>query len=94
MTSNDRATRTIRITNDAGLHLPAATKLVQLANRFTSDIRIAKGDKEANAKSIMGVLMLVAAKDSMITITATGADADAAISAIAQLVTDRFGESS
>lgn len=92
---SDRAARTVQVTNDAGLGVVGATKLVQLANMFPCDVRLTKdGGRDVNAKSIMGVLMLTAAKGSTLTITASGDGADAAVDALAQLVIDKFGETS
>jgi phosphocarrier protein HPr len=84
--------RTVPIVNRLGLHARAAAKLVTLAARFHSDVRIRKDDREVSGKSIMGVLMLAAAQGSSITLIAEGEDARAAIDALAQLVSDGFDE--
>jgi len=86
------AERTVKIVNELGLHARAATKLVQLASKFPCDLTLTKDGHEVNGKSIMGVLMLVASKGSIITIKANGDRAEEAINAIAQLVDDKFGE--
>jgi phosphocarrier protein len=80
------------IQNELGMHARAATKFVQLASKYDCEVFISKDGQEVNGKSIMGVLMLVASKGSKILIRTTGADADAACAALAQLVADRFGE--
>jgi phosphocarrier protein HPr len=80
------------ILNRLGLHARAAAKLVRLANGFVSEIRIEKDGVEVNAKSIMGVLMLAAPKDSRIRVRAAGADAEEAVAAICELVAGKFGE--
>lgn len=85
-------TRGVEIVNRLGLHARAAAALVELANKFGSDITVAKDDLEVNAKSIMGILMLAAARGSTIRVRAEGDDAEAAIDAIAALIANRFGE--
>jgi len=82
----------IEIINKLGLHARASTKLTQLASKFTSDIWIARNDRKVNAKSIMGVMMLAAAKGSMITLEANGADEQDAIDQISALINNYFGE--
>ncbi len=86
--------RTVEIVNRLGLHARAAAKLVTLATQFKSAVKIRKGNREVSSKSIMGVMMLAAAKGSEITLIAEGADAEAALEALAALVTNRFGEDS
>ncbi len=88
----DGAERTLQIMNELGMHARAATKFVQLAAKFPCEVLVAKDGHEVNGKSIMGVLMLVASKGSTITIKGRGERADEAVTALAQLVTDRFGE--
>ena len=80
------------IQNELGLHARAATKLVQIAAKFPCDITLTKDGHEVNGKSIMGVLMLVASKGTIVTIKATGDRASEAVAAIAALVDDKFGE--
>lgn len=82
----------LEITNELGMHARAATRFVQTANRFKSQITVEKDGQAVNGKSIMGVLMLVAAKGTFIKVRATGDDAAAAIEAIGKLVRDKFGE--
>jgi phosphocarrier protein HPr len=86
------AEKTIKIQNELGLHARAATKFVQLASKYPCDVTIAKDGNEVNGKSIMGVLMLVAAKGSWISVRCTGADAKEAMDALSILVKDKFGE--
>ena len=90
--SRDNAERSLLIKNELGLHARAATKFVQLASKFPCDISVSKDGHDVNGKSIMGVLMLVAAKGTTIVIRAKGGQADAAVAALAALVDDRFGE--
>ena len=82
----------LEIQNELGMHARAATKFVQTANKFKSAISVEKDGQTVNGKSIMGVLMLVAAKGTWITVRAEGDDAKEALSALAQLVKDKFGE--
>jgi phosphocarrier protein len=86
------AEREFDILNRLGLHARAAAQLVRLANRFASEIRVAKDGMEVNGKSIMGVLMLAAPKDAKILIRAIGADAEEAVAAIGELIAGKFGE--
>ncbi|HIE07350.1 MAG TPA: HPr family phosphocarrier protein [Desulfarculaceae bacterium] len=86
------AKREFTIVNKLGLHARAATVLVKLAGTFTSEVTINKDGLAINAKSIMGVLMLAAARDSTIVIETVGADEDAALSALGKLIEDGFGE--
>lgn len=82
----------IEIINKLGLHARASTKLTQTASQFASDIWLIRNDRRVNAKSIMGVMMLAAAKGSTITLEADGTDETAAISALKLLINDYFGE--
>jgi len=82
----------IKIINKLGLHARAAAKLVQLASTFASDIVLARAQREVNAKSIMGVMMLAASQGATLTIRANGADAQEAVERIEALVENRFGE--
>jgi phosphocarrier protein len=88
----DSAERTLTIKNELGLHARAATKFVQLASKFPCDVTVSKDGHDVNGKSIMGVLMLVAAKGTTIVVRTKGPQAEAAAAALAQLVDDRFGE--
>lgn len=80
------------IDNEAGLHARAATKFVQVASRFAAEVEVERDGRCVNAKSVMGVLMLVAAKGSTITIRGRGPDARQAIAALGELVRNKFGE--
>lgn len=84
--------KTVSIVNRLGLHARAAAKLVTEANRYEADVRVRKDGREVSGKSIMGVMMLAAAKGSQITLIAEGSDADDALAALADLVAERFGE--
>jgi phosphocarrier protein len=83
----------MQIINELGLHARAAAAFVKVANRYRSDIMVSKDSLTVNGKSIMGVLMLAAAKGASIVVEAKGDDAQDALKALAALVGDRFGES-
>jgi phosphocarrier protein len=82
----------LEIINELGLHARAATKLVQLASKFPCELELTKDDDTVNGKSIMGVLMLVASKGSIVSARAIGPRAAELISAVCELVASRFGE--
>ena len=84
--------KTMEIVNKLGLHARAAAKLVGLASRFGCEVRIRRDDREADAKSIMSVMMLAAARGADVEVTARGDDAADAIEAIERLIAGRFGE--
>jgi phosphocarrier protein len=80
------------IINKLGLHARAAAKLAGLAKTFASRVQIDKGGQRANAKSIMGLMMLAAGQGTRLTLLAEGADEDAAAATLEDLVNNRFGE--
>ena len=80
------------IINKLGLHARASAKLTRLASGFPCEVWLERNGRRVNAKSIMGVMMLAAAKGSTITIDTEGEQADEALLAIQDLVADRFGE--
>jgi phosphocarrier protein HPr len=84
--------RKVRIRNRQGLHARPAAELVKTANRFNSDVWVRKDQLEVSGKSIMGVMMLAAEFGSELVLRAHGADAEAALDALAQLIDGRFGE--
>ena len=86
------ASRELTIVNKLGLHARAAAKLVNVASGFESEITIKRGRQKVNAKSIMGVMMLAAAKGVIIEVCVDGNDADEALAEITRLVQNRFGE--
>ncbi len=81
-----------QIINKLGLHARASAKLTQTASAFQSEVWLERNGKRVNAKSIMGVMMLAAAKGSTITIDTSGDDADEAMGALIALIADKFGE--
>ena len=80
------------IINKLGLHARASTKLTQTASQFASEIWIERNGRRVNAKSIMGVMMLAAAKGSVVSFEANGTDEVIAIDALQHLIDDYFGE--
>lgn len=82
----------IEIVNKLGLHARAAAKLTALATDFAAEVWLSKNGKRVNAKSIMGVMMLAAAKGSKVKIEAKGADEREAVRALVSLIENRFGE--
>lgn len=87
------AERTVQIVNKNGLHARPAAEIVKIAGKFASDVTIVRDDLEVNGKSIMGVMMLAAECGATILLRASGPDEDAALDALATLVTSKFGES-
>ena len=84
--------RTVTVTNTLGLHARAAARFVHLATRFESRIRVGRDAKVMDGKSIMGILLLAAARGVALTISADGIDETAAVEALVQLVESGFGE--
>jgi len=91
---SNRANAQFKIVNDLGLHARAATKLVQLAAKYPCDVTVSHGGQNANAKSVMGVLLLCGSKGTVVEVTATGDRAEECVEAIGKLIADRFGEAS
>ena len=84
--------RSVTVVNQLGMHARAAAKFVHLATRFDARVRVAHDGREMDGKSIMGLLLLAAARGSTITISGDGADEGEAVSALAALVESGFGE--
>lgn len=84
--------RNVEIKNKLGLHARAAAKLVHIAARFKSDIKIRKGDEEVDGKSILGILLLAAGRGSTILVRADGSDERDAIEAVEKLIDGKFDE--
>jgi phosphocarrier protein len=83
--------RSVQVINRNGLHARPAAEIVKAAAKFRSDITIVRDDLEVNGKSIMGVMMLAAEEGATITVRAAGADEQAALEAIRELVEGKFG---
>ena len=84
----------VTIVNRLGLHARAAAKFVQLATRFRSQIRVSHEGRVMDGKSIMGILLLAAARGTTITLVGDGPDEQEALAALRQLIDSGFGEES
>jgi len=84
--------REVTVRNRLGMHARAAVRFVQTANVFKCEVKVVKDDTEANGKSIMGLLTLVAAHGVVMKLVCEGDDAEAAVAALAELVASGFGE--
>ncbi len=82
----------VTLQNETGLHARPASLFVKEASRYVSDVKVFKGGKEYNAKSIMGILSMGAAKGDTILIQAEGDDSKEAVEALVKLVKDNFNE--
>lgn len=82
----------VRIRNSLGLHARAAARFVHTASAFDAQIRVVRGEKEMDGKSIMGLLLLAASQGTELTISADGPDEAAAIGALCALVGQGFDE--
>lgn len=80
------------IANKLGLHARASATLVKVATQYKCEILLTKGDQAVNAKSILGLMTLAAAKGTTIKITCSGADEEAALVAVGACIEGRFGE--
>ncbi len=88
----DPVTRTLTIVNEKGLHARASAKLAELVEEYDADAMVSKDGLEVTGDSIMGLLMLAAARGTTIDVTTSGTDADVLADAIEALVADKFGE--
>ena len=84
--------RSVTVVNQLGMHARAAAKFVHLATRYHAHVRVARDAREMDGKSIMGILLLAAARGTTITISADGSDEGDAIEALATLVSSGFRE--
>jgi phosphocarrier protein HPr len=85
-------TRTVTVVNALGLHARAAARFVHLASQFRSHIKITRGTRTVDGKSILGLLLLAAPRGATFDITADGSDAAAALDALADLVARGFDD--
>ena len=85
--------REVEIINKLGLHARASAKLTQVAGRFGAEVWLSRNGRRVNAKSIMGVMMLAAAKGSTVVIETDGPDEAEAMRALEELIANRFDES-
>ena len=84
--------RKLVIINKLGMHARASAKFVSLAGEFSAEITIKRNGQQVNGKSIMGIMMLAAAKGAEIELCADGKDEKKAVEALAELINNRFGE--
>jgi phosphocarrier protein len=84
--------QSVTVVNQLGMHARAAAKFVHVATRYEARVRVAREAREMDGKSIMGILLLAAARGTRITISADGADETAAVEALVALVESGFGE--
>jgi phosphocarrier protein len=84
--------RDVEIVNKLGLHARPSARLTQLASSYKSRVFMSRNGRRVNAKSIMGVMMLAAAKGSTITLETEGEDEEEAMGALAELISSGFGE--
>ena len=89
---SEGATRSVEIINKRGLHARASAKFVKLAAAFDAEVRVSKDGHTVDARSIMGLMMLAAGPGSSIEIEAEGSEANAALDALVDLVSNRFEE--
>ncbi|MBL4900283.1 MAG: HPr family phosphocarrier protein [Colwellia sp.] len=82
----------LTIINKLGLHARAASKLAQLCQQFTATIHLELEEKEADASSIMAIMLLAGGQGKTVKVTAQGVDAPQALQAISQLISDKFDE--
>ena len=86
------AQRTLKIINEKGLHARASAKLVEVVEWFDATAEVSRDGLSASGDSIMGLLMLAAARGTTIDVETSGPDADALADALEALVNDKFGE--
>jgi phosphocarrier protein len=89
---SEPAVRTVEIVNKRGLHARASAKFVKMASGFDAEVRVSKDGQTVDARSIMGLMMLAAGPGCCIDIEAEGAEAEAAVAALEELVTAKFEE--
>lgn len=82
----------IEIINKLGLHARAATKLAQLSQRFSAQITLSLDDNQADASSIMALMLLAGGQGKVVTVRAEGEDAEQALASICELINQRFDE--
>jgi phosphotransferase system HPr (HPr) family protein len=84
--------QSVSVVNQLGMHARAAAKFVHLAGQFQARVKVGRHGREMDGKSIMGLLLLAAARGTIITISADGADEQRAVDALVALVQSGFGE--
>ena len=94
MTETNQVRVKAAIVNQRGLHARASAKFVEMASKFRSEVTVVKDDNSVSGRSIMGLMMLAAAKGSIVELIAKGPDAREAIAALTSLIAARFHEDS
>ena len=84
--------REVEIINRLGLHARASARLTQVAARYKANVWLGRNGRRVNAKSIMGVMMLAAAKGSTVVVETEGTDEEQAMDAIIRLIAGKFDE--
>ena len=92
MVPSGAVVREIPIINKRGLHARASAKFVKMVEKFDAEIRVTRGGETVGGNSIMGLMMLSAGPGTTIIVSATGAQAEAAVAALAELVGNKFNE--
>jgi phosphocarrier protein len=82
----------VTVANKLGLHARPSAKVTATAGRFKSEVWLSRNTRRVNAKSIMGVMMLAAARGSTLVVEADGPDAEQAVAALVELIASGFGE--
>ena len=90
--TNDTVNMRLKILNEKGLHARAAAKFVELVDTFDVSLLVKKDNLEASGDSIMGLLMLAASRGTEIELVASGLEAAETLSALSDLIENRFGE--
>jgi len=90
--SEIKATRTVTVTNDEGVHLRAATLIAELARGSQSDVVLVKNNERAPGSEVLQIVSLGTGPGDTLALEATGIDAEQVVDAIAQLFADNFGE--
>jgi phosphocarrier protein HPr len=85
---------TLVISNERGFHARAASRFVHLASGFDSSVKLCRGTVEVDGKSILGILLLQAARGTQLTIRVSGEDEDEAFKQLSEMINGRFGETS
>lgn len=94
MTDSTQVRVKAAIVNQRGLHARASAKFVETASKFRSEVTVVKDDNSVSGRSIMGLMMLAAAKGTIVELIANGPDAREAIAALTSLIAARFHEDS
>jgi phosphotransferase system HPr (HPr) family protein len=90
--NGSKQSRTVVVANPQGIHARPADMVVKLANRFSSNVSLVKGSERVDAKSILGILTLAATEGTELSIEAEGDDAEQALEALVELLSQKFHE--